>query len=113
MTVIDDSWNANPMSMKLGLDVLAELSQPGQRPVAILGHMAELGDEGARYHEEVGIYARTRADLVIGVGELSRLYKPDLWFDNIDACAAQIEALLHRGDLLLVKGSHSSRLGTW
>ena len=107
MTVIDDTWNANPLSMNLGLDTLAEIAGPGHRRLAILGYMAELGEEGPRYHEETGYYARSRADVLIGVGDLSRHYHPDFWFDSSDACADRIESLIRIDDCLLVKGSHS------
>ena len=110
LTVIDDSWNANPMSMRLGLDTLAEIAGPEQRRLAILGDMLELGEESPRYHEEVSVYARSRADVLIGVGELSKLYSPDAWYDSIEACAEGIEGLVRVGDCVLVKGSHSARM---
>ena len=110
MTVIDDSYNANPMSMELGLDTLAKTTKPPHRRLAVLGFMAELGAEGPRYHEDVGAYARSRTDILIGVGELSKLYKPDHWFDSSEACADAIENLLRIDDCVLVKGSHSARM---
>jgi UDP-N-acetylmuramoyl-tripeptide--D-alanyl-D-alanine ligase len=110
LTIIDDSYNANPLSMKLGLDTLAGTTAPGQRRVAILGTMGELGEEGPRYHNEIGAYARGRADVVIGVGTLAKHYNPDHWFDDSEACANQLEDLIHSGDCLLVKGSASIRM---
>jgi UDP-N-acetylmuramoyl-tripeptide--D-alanyl-D-alanine ligase len=109
LTVIDDSYNANPLSMKLGLDTLAETAPSGSRRVAVLGYMGELGDECMRYHQEIGAYARASANVVIGVGELSRHYHPDHWFESSAACARQIERLLLPGDWVLVKGSSSAR----
>jgi UDP-N-acetylmuramoyl-tripeptide--D-alanyl-D-alanine ligase len=110
MTVIDDSYNANPMSMELGLDTLAETAKPLYRRLAVLGFMAELGEDGPRYHEDVGAYARSRSDILIGVGELAKLYKPDHWFDTSESCSDAIENLLCFGDCILVKGSHSARM---
>jgi len=110
MLVIDDTYNANPLSMKLGLDTLASTAGQGQRRLAILGSMSEMGEESRRYHEELGDYARSRADLLIGVGELSRHYAPDHWFDSSDACANEIEKLLRCDDCVLVKGSASARM---
>ena len=110
MTVIDDSYNANPLSMKLGLDTLAETARPEQRRMAILGGMGELGEQGPCYHEEIGAYARSRSDVLIGVGDLSKHYDPDHWFDSSDACARGIESLLRVDDCLLVKGSASARM---
>jgi len=110
MTVIDDSYNANPLSMRLGLDRLAELSQPGQRRIAFLGSMAELGDEAGQYHQQIGAYAHEKADVVIGVGELARHYGPDHWFPDSGECARQLHGLVEAGDCVLVKGSASVRM---
>jgi UDP-N-acetylmuramoyl-tripeptide--D-alanyl-D-alanine ligase len=110
LTVIDDSYNANPLSMKLGLGVLAETAA-GRRRVAVLGAMAELGDEAARFHREIGDYARERSDLLIGVGEPARDYQPDHWFATSTDCADRIDELLRPGDILLVKGSGSVEMG--
>ncbi len=110
MVVIDDTYNANPLSMKLGLDTLASTVGQGQRRVAILGGMSEMGEDSSRYHEDLGIYARSRADLLIGVGELSRHYSPDHWFESSDACVDGIEKLLRSDDCVLVKGSASARM---
>jgi len=110
LTIIDDTYNANPRSMRLGLDTLAESAVPGQRRVAILGNMGELGDEGPRYHEEIGIYARSRADLLIGVGDLAKYYVPDHWFADSEACANEVRNLLHNGDCVFIKGSAAVRM---
>lgn len=110
MRVIDDSYNANPLSMKLGLDTLAETARPGQRRLAVMGDMGELGDESPRYHDDIGAYARTHADVVIGVGELAKHYNPDFWFDSSDTCTDQIENLLRPNDYLLIKGSNSMHM---
>ena len=107
-TIIDDSYNANPLSMKLGLDTLA--GSDCSRKVAILGQMAELGDEVQRYHAEIGAYARERADMVIGVGENSKGYGADAWFEDADACAAAIDQLVRPGDCILIKGSLVARM---
>jgi UDP-N-acetylmuramoyl-tripeptide--D-alanyl-D-alanine ligase len=95
--------------MQLGLDTLAEWQTSG-RKVAILGHMAELGSESARYHEEIGAYAHARADLIVGVGLHAPHYKPHYWFPTVDECVSQLPAFLARGDLVYVKGSHSVHL---
>lgn len=109
VTLIDDSFNASPLSMQLGLDTLAEWRTTGRR-VAILGHMAELGAESIRYHEEIGAYAHTRADLIVGVGRHAPHYKPHHWFATADECVSHLPALLVRGDVVYVKGSHSVHL---
>lgn len=67
-TIVDDSYNANPASVRSALDYLAALS--GIR-VLVLGNMAELGADAARLHREVGEYARGRCEQLIAVGELA------------------------------------------
>ena len=110
MTLIDDSYNANPTSMKYGLDTLAKTEAQGGRKIAVLGHMAELGENAPPYHKEIGVYARAHADYVIGVGELAKYYDADIWFDSSEACVEQIERVLRQNDCVLVKGSGSARM---
>jgi len=109
VTLIDDSFNASPLSMQLGLDTLAEWRSGGRR-VAILGHMAELGPDSIRYHEEIGAYAKERADVIVGVGLHAPYYGPHRWFATAEECVSQLPALLERGDVVYVKGSHSVHL---
>ena len=106
-TVIDDAYNASPLSMTLGLDTLAELARPGQRRVAVLGSMAELGSHSDDYHRQIASYARARADVIVAVGDLARRYAGDRWFPSSRACVAAIHELIKPGDIVLVKGSHS------
>lgn len=110
MTIIDDAFNANPLSMKLALDVLNQNADGVGRRVAVLGTMAELGEAARQYHQELGAYARQRADLRIGVGAYTKEYGPDYWFEDSQSCAAQIRSLLRPGDRVMVKGSASVRL---
>src|SRR5262245_43890939 len=75
--LINDCYNANPVSMRAALDHLASLEVPGRR-LAVLGEMRELGDDAAAYHREAGEHAReTGVEYVIGVGELGAEYGPD------------------------------------
>ena len=110
VVLLDDSYNANPMSMALGLDTLKESAAPRQRRVAILGYMAELGDDAARYHDEVARHARACSDVLVGVGPDARRYQPDRWFSTSDECGAAIDAILREGDCVLVKGSFSAQM---
>ena len=105
MTIIDDCYNANPLSMRFGLDTLADTALPVQRRIAVLGSMGELGAEAMQYHQQIGTYAHQKADLVVGVGELARHYNPDHWFADSYECARQVHGLVVPGDCVLVKGS--------
>jgi UDP-N-acetylmuramoyl-tripeptide--D-alanyl-D-alanine ligase len=108
LVLIDDAFNANPLSMRCGLE---RLSRWQGRRVAILGWMGEMGPESERYHREVAAVARGSVDLLVGIGELARLYHPDHWFPTSDACAREAGSFLRSGDVVLVKGSHAVGLG--
>jgi UDP-N-acetylmuramoyl-tripeptide--D-alanyl-D-alanine ligase len=96
--------------MELGLKTLSTMSVPGKRRLAILGAMAELGEEAPRFHREIGAFARDHADLVVGVGELSQHYEPDRVYPTSEACAEDIENLVEAEDCILVKGSNVIRM---
>jgi UDP-N-acetylmuramoyl-tripeptide--D-alanyl-D-alanine ligase len=109
VVIVDDCYNANPMSMRAALDELARA--PG-RKLAVLGDMLELGREEVRYHEEIGAYARERADVLIAVGPLAA----HMGADHAVADAAQAADLVRRvmepGDTILVKASRGVGLQT-
>jgi UDP-N-acetylmuramoyl-tripeptide--D-alanyl-D-alanine ligase len=105
--LINDSYNANPISMRAALDHLASLEAGGRR-LAVLGEMRELGPEAAAYHRDVGDYARERGvELIIGVGELASSYEPDQQVADAEAAADALAAALGPGDAVLVKGSRA------
>jgi UDP-N-acetylmuramoyl-tripeptide--D-alanyl-D-alanine ligase len=103
--LINDSWNANPVAMSAALAHLRERAE-GRRTVAILGEMAELGPEAPRYHEEIGREAEA-VDVVLGVGELARNYRPDEWAPSAAEAREIAFGLVRPGDAILVKGSRS------
>jgi UDP-N-acetylmuramoyl-tripeptide--D-alanyl-D-alanine ligase len=103
--LINDSWNANPVAMRAALAHLLERAD-GRRTVAILGEMAELGEEAPRYHEEVGREA-AGVDVVLGVGELARLYASEEWTPTAAEAVDIARGLVRPGDAILVKGSRS------
>jgi UDP-N-acetylmuramoyl-tripeptide--D-alanyl-D-alanine ligase len=105
--LINDSYNANPISMRAALDHLASLPTDGRR-VAVLGEMRELGPEAAAYHREIGEHARRRGvELLIGVGELGREYAPDAEVPDAEAAADALAERLRPRDAVLVKGSRA------
>jgi UDP-N-acetylmuramoyl-tripeptide--D-alanyl-D-alanine ligase len=105
--LINDSYNANPISMRAALDHLASLPTDGRR-VAVLGEMRELGPEAAAYHREIGEHARRRGvELLIGVGELGREYAPDDEAADAEEAAATLAERLQPRDAVLVKGSRA------
>src|SRR5262249_3125485 len=76
IVLVNDCYKANPVSMRAALHHLATLE--GERRIAVLGEMGELGPEAPGFHREVGEHARAAGiDLLIGVGEPARDYEPD------------------------------------
>ena len=109
IVLVNDCYNANPVSMRAALDHLAGLG--AQRTVAVLGEMAELGPGAPGYHREVGEHARAHGiELVIGVGEPARDYAPDELVGDPEEAAELLAARLQPGDAVLVKGSRSAGL---
>lgn len=113
---IDDSYNANPDSMKAALRTLMELDTDGKR-IAVLGQMLELGSESERGHREVGETAATLGiDHLISIGndtiavaaEEAGLENAAIAQDATDA-AEILNEIVEPGDLVLIKGSRSAR----
>ena len=111
--LIDDSYNANPSSMRAGIDVV---TQQGGQPWLVMGDMGELGEQAASSHVDIGAYARAQGiQRVYATGPLSRLaveaFGPGaLWFADTEALARAVDAELTPQVCLLVKGSRSNRL---
>jgi UDP-N-acetylmuramoyl-tripeptide--D-alanyl-D-alanine ligase len=107
--LVNDCYNANPVSMRAAIDHLATLG--AARTVAVLGEMGELGPGAPEYHREVGAHARAEGvDLLIGVGGPARDYGPDELVADPGEAAELLAALLEAGDAVLVKGSRSAGL---
>jgi UDP-N-acetylmuramoyl-tripeptide--D-alanyl-D-alanine ligase len=102
--LINDSYNANPTSMRAALEHLAD--HEGRR-VAVLGEMAELGPTSPEYHEEIGaLVSDLGIDVVLGVGELARAYGGE-WVENAAKAAERAPELVQPGDIVLIKGSRA------
>ncbi|HEX4188888.1 MAG TPA: UDP-N-acetylmuramoyl-tripeptide--D-alanyl-D-alanine ligase [Solirubrobacteraceae bacterium] len=109
--LIDDCYNANPMSMRAAIDELAETD--ASRRVAVLGDMLELGPEAPRFHREIGAHAARRGvGLLVTVGPLAALIGEGFEGEahavpDAPAAAELLGGLLRAGDAVLVKGSRS------
>jgi UDP-N-acetylmuramoyl-tripeptide--D-alanyl-D-alanine ligase len=111
--VIDDTYNANPDSVRAAIDVLA--AAPGERWLA-LGDMGEVGEQGPAFHREIGAYARDfGVARLFAAGELAReaaqaFGEGATHYESVDALAAAIETAATRGVTVLVKGSRFMRM---
>jgi UDP-N-acetylmuramoyl-tripeptide--D-alanyl-D-alanine ligase len=94
--VVNDAYNANPDSMRAAL-VAPRGARRRPRRVAILGEMAELGEQSAAYHGEIGQLAADLGIDVIGVGESARMYTPTVWIDSAPAVAEVAREYLRPG----------------
>ena len=123
VTVVDDSYNANPDSMRAALKALAVLARPDRRSVAVLGEMLELGEASLTAHDEIGRLA-VRLDIaetvVVGAGAhpiATGAAHEGSWGDevvevpDVDAAAAYLRQTLRPGDVVLVKSSYGA--GLW
>jgi UDP-N-acetylmuramoyl-tripeptide--D-alanyl-D-alanine ligase len=112
VTVVNDCYNANPMSMRAALDDLAasEVVPPARR-VAVLGDMLELGPDERRFHEEIGAHARAAGvDVLVTVGPRAAAMGPAFGgdvraVDTAREALALLPDLLEDGDTVLVKAS--------
>jgi len=123
VTVIDDSYNANPTATKRAIDVLGATPLAATfRRIAVLGEMLELGDRSVSLHEDVGrAAARAKVDALIAVGGVPAAALADAairsglprssvqHFPTSDEAADATAALVRTGDLVLVKGSRGVR----
>jgi UDP-N-acetylmuramoyl-tripeptide--D-alanyl-D-alanine ligase len=113
VTLVDDTYNANPDSVRAAIDVLAASERPR---VLVLGDMGELGEQGVAFHEEIGRYAREAGvDRLLAVGALARHAARAFGaggehFDAVEALIARAQGLTALKGTMLVKGSRFMRM---
>ena len=111
--LIDDTYNANPASLRVALELL---SATDAETWLVLGDMGELGEEGERLHSQVGEEARqARVQRLFALGELAGKAAHTFGggaetFTGMDALNARLEELLHSGVVILVKGSRAMHM---
>lgn len=117
--LIDDSYNASPLSMHAALDTLRDL--PAKRRIAVLGDMLEIGKYTAEAHERVGRLAAGSVDVLFAVGQRAKFIAEAAReggmkranirsFDTAEEALEPLQALMKKGDLVLIKGSHAMEL---
>ncbi len=114
LTLIDDSYNASPDSMRSAIDVLASRGNSGKK-AAVLADMLELGSVSAGEHEAVGKYAREKGvELLVAIGEQAKHIAAGYgdgahWFSGNEEAAAFLLENLSAGDAVLIKGSRGMK----
>jgi len=116
--VLDDSYNACPDSVRVALDVLREI--PVNRKIVVLGDMKELGINSKQAHIEIGRNIADVAKVFIAVGEEMVFAKEIIddeysgietfWFEDSKQAKKFVKEMMKKGDLVLVKGSHSMEM---
>jgi len=117
--IIDDSYNASPLSMEAAIHAIESLQ--AKRKIAVLGDMLEIGKYTPEAHEHIGTLVPRRFDILITVGARSKfiaeaanesgMAKKNIYsFDTADEAKLEIQKLLRKGDLILIKASRAIRL---
>ena len=122
VTIIDDTYNASPVSMAAALEVLGGIQPRGQgRRIAVLADMLELGEQSEEFHRQMGVCAvNNHVDLLVTAGcraqaieAAARQVRPDLpcrHFDSAAPICDYLKTAVLPGDVLLFKGSNGMRL---
>ncbi|NGY57462.1 UDP-N-acetylmuramoyl-tripeptide--D-alanyl-D-alanine ligase [Lentzea sp. NEAU-D13] len=125
VTIVDDAYNANPDSVRAALKALATISRattPARRSWAVLGPMAELGDDAVREHDEIGrLVVRLDISKLVVIGDAARAMhqgahlegswgEESVLVPDADAAITLLRAELRPGDVVLVKASNAYRL---
>ncbi len=120
--IINDAYNASPDSMSAALRTLAQITGPGQRKVAVLGAMSELGEQAGEEHDRVGLQAvRLRIERIVVVGTAARRLflaavgegswdNEAVFFETADEAYDYLMTELRDGDRVLVKSSNAAGL---
>lgn len=124
--IIDDTYNASPLSMHAALDTLRDFAKArgslagGGRKIAVLGDMRELGKYEIEAHRTIGNFAAERADILVTVGAAGKLIadsaanqmKTDsiFSFNTSDKAKAKVQEIIQEGDTILVKGSRAMEM---
>ena len=113
--IIDDSYNANPESVRAALDYLSCFKE--YRKIFVFGDMKELGDNEESFHAEIGQYAVGKTDILFTVGKLAKKAQSNsnnfalsLHFNDNFSVLEKLTELLTDGDIILIKGSRSMQL---
>lgn len=105
--ILDDCYNANPISMQAAFEVLKNLPKTG-RKIVVLGEMREIGKTTNNAHKEIGQYASQIADLTISIGKKAQKYNADKKFDDISEAGDYLLNEIKENDIILIKASRGA-----
>lgn len=119
--IIDDAYNASPLSMHSALDTIKDLK--AKRKVGVLGDMLEIGKYAIEAHEEIGRLAGKVLDILVTIGPRARFIgemankngmprKNIFMFDTAEEAAVKVQDIIQKRDLVLIKGSRAMELDT-
>ena len=116
--IIDDTYNASPLSMEVALDVLSRFE--GKRKIAVIGDMRELGVNTEKAHREVGLRANKVADIIFLIGDSMVFAKEEIkgkewnkevfYFNNGEEAKMKVQEILKENDVILIKGSRAVKM---
>ena len=120
ITLFDDSYNSNPLSLKASLETIKILPAKKMRKICVIGDMLELGKDSYHYHNEVvSVIEKSRVDIVFTIGNYSKVISKNLpksiesfHFDDLDMLYNKLKDILKDNDFLMIKGSNSMNLNT-
>lgn len=111
--VIDDTYNANPDSVRVAIDVLSPIKE---KTILVLGDMGEVGDQGEAFHREVGIYAKEKQiDHLLTLGSLTRFTSEGFGhetnhYDDVNELIKELKKMVSPSSVVLVKGSRFMKM---
>ena len=120
ITLFDDSYNSNPLSLKASLNSIKYLNKENKRTVCIIGDMLELGKKTLKYHEEIIDYiVKSNADVVYTTGKFSKIINKKLpksiesfHSNDLDVLYNNLRRNIIEGDFIMIKGSNSINLNS-
>ena len=120
ITLFDDSYNSNPLSLKASLDSIKYLNKENKRTICIIGDMLELGEKTSKYHKDIiTTIIKSNADVVYTIGKFSKMINKELpnsiesfHFNNLDILYNNLQKNIIEGDFIMIKGSNSINLNS-
>jgi UDP-N-acetylmuramoyl-tripeptide--D-alanyl-D-alanine ligase len=118
--VVNDTYNANPVSMRSAIEMLSTFSAPGQK-IMVAADMLELGSQSKKLHGSIGeAIAKSKINVLVTVGELAKHIASKakknskqlsvFTYNDIDSAANQLTSMFQKGDVILVKGSRGMKM---